>query len=175
MKKLLVLPVLLGAALIFAWCENQQLTNEQYCNNNWWTLEIRSEWGEESSVCSFNDHSFCYIEDLVNHACNPGELFYEDESTSEENTVEENNNQEPEENDVEETITPNQQEGYVTDTHEEMSFEEIGDALMSCDDLWEDLVCGVDGGTYYNRCYLEFAGIQEQPEAKIVDWICLYE
>lgn len=63
---------------------------------------------------------------------------------------------------------------YVTDTHEEMTFEEIGDTLAKCDELWEDLVCGVDWGTYYNKCYLNFAWIQESTEAEIVDWICVF-
>jgi len=164
MKKALVLPALLALSLIFAWCENQQISNEQYCNNNWWVLETRYEWWEEYSVCSFDDQSFCYIEDLLNHACNRGEIFYENEWNDEENNNEENNNEEN-----------NNEEWYVTDTHKEMSFEEIENTLLACDELWEDLVCGADGGTYFNRCYLEFAWIPEQPNAKIVDSVCVLE
>lgn len=165
MKKLLALSVLLGLSLVFTWCEKQQLTNEQFCNNNWWKLETRYEWWEESTVCSFDDQSFCYIEDLVSKACNPWELFYEDEWNPEENNPEEN--QEIDETPVEQL--------YVTDTHDEMSFEEKENTFMSCDEIWGNPVCGADGGTYYNRCYLEFAWIPEDIQAKIVDWICVYE
>ena len=169
MKKLFVLPILLGLSLMFAWCEKQQISNEQYCNNNWWTLETRYEWWEEFSVCSFGDKSFCYVEDLINHACNPWEFFYEDGGNNGENN-EENNSWENQEVDNENV----EQEWYITDTHEEMTFEEIENALIACDELWEELICGVDGGTYYNRCYLEFAWIKEEPEAQIVDWICVF-
>ena len=67
-----------------------------------------------------------------------------------------------------------QEPQYITDTHEEMTFEEIGDALSRCDELWEEQVCWKDWGTYYNRCYLDFAWIEESTEASIVDWICVF-
>ena len=64
---------------------------------------------------------------------------------------------------------------YVTDTHEDMTFDEIGDALSKCDEMWENPVCWKDGGTYFNRCYLDFAGIEEETErAHIEDWICIF-
>ena len=75
--------------------------------------------------------------------------------------------QEPE---IEENVVPQ----YETDTHEEMSFEEIGAALAKCDELWREPVCGKDWGTYFNRCYLEFAGMEEDTAAEIVDGSCVF-
>ena len=64
---------------------------------------------------------------------------------------------------------------YKTDTHEEMTFDEIGDALSKCDEMWENPVCWKDGGTYFNKCYLDFAGIEEETElAHVEDGICVF-
>ena len=64
---------------------------------------------------------------------------------------------------------------YQTDTHEDMTFDEIGDALSKCDEMWENPVCWKDGGTYFNKCYLDFAGIEEETErAHVEDWICVF-
>ena len=75
--------------------------------------------------------------------------------------------QEPE---IEENVVPQ----YETNTHEEMTFEEIGAALAKCDELWREPVCGKDWGTYFNRCYLEFAGMEEDTAAEIVDGSCVF-
>ena len=97
-------------------------------------------------------------------------------NTNEQETYNETPNNTNEVNNEETNIEPETlpEPQYVTDTHEDMSFEEIGDALSKCDELWPDPICGKDWGTYYNRCYLDFAWIEESTEASIVDWICVF-
>ena len=49
------------------------------------------------------------------------------------------------------------------------------DELAACDAEWEDIVCGKDGNTYYNGCYLDFAWVEEETElAEVIDWKCVF-
>ena len=48
--------------------------------------------------------------------------------------------------------------------------------FADCDSQEEEIVCGKDGSTYSNRCYMEASGIEEETEhAKVVDGKCEFE
>ena len=58
----------------------------------------------------------------------------------------------------------------------DMKYEDdIVEELARCDTEWENIVCWKDGNTYYNRCYLDFAWVEEETElAEVVDWECVF-
>jgi len=54
-----------------------------YCEENWWTYQIWLEWGEEQEVCTFDDDSFCYFDDLVVWNCSKWEFYYDEDGVEE--------------------------------------------------------------------------------------------
>ena len=54
-----------------------------YCEENWWTYQIWLEWGEEQEVCTFDDNSFCYFDDLVAWNCSKWEFYYDEDEVEE--------------------------------------------------------------------------------------------
>ena len=54
-----------------------------YCEENWWTYQIWLEWGEEQEVCTFDDNSFCYFDDLVVWNCSKWEFYYDEDEVEE--------------------------------------------------------------------------------------------
>ena len=58
----------------------------------------------------------------------------------------------------------------------EVMENKITEELNKCDSEWEDFVCWKDGNTYYNRCYLNFAWVDEETEAaQVIDWRCVFD
>lgn len=47
--------------------------------------------------------------------------------------------------------------------------------MEKCDRMEKDIVCGKDWNTYFNRCYLEVSGIEEETQsARVEDGECVY-
>ena len=101
------------------------------CEEQWWVVEEWNEWWEKQDVCTFEDKSFCYFENLAIWNCEKWDMYYIDDS--------------------------------------------LEAQLAECDAEWENIVCWTDGNTYYNRCFLEFAWVEEETElAEVVDGECIY-
>ena len=159
MKKSLIIPSLLWAAILVSGCGNQNnietpntavdLQKSEVCNDNKWTLTNRAEWWD-ITVCAFDDDSFCFLEDLESWLCEKGLIFFED--TGEINTHEEIDNS----------------EALNTNGNEESESSE-------CDQMEQNIVCWKDGNTYQNKCYLDEAWVEEETElAEIVDGTCIF-
>ena len=70
---------LLGYEYEYEW----DMPSSVYCEENWWTYQIRLEWGEEQEVCTFDDDSFCYFDDLVAWNCSKWEFYYDEDEVEE--------------------------------------------------------------------------------------------
>ena len=149
MKRYLLLTSLLWLSIFFVWCNKQEIQPE----NNPSPDVIETQQPEVQDMQQENTQE---INDVENNT-----------------TDEEGNNIEEENNEPKQQFIP---WDYETDTHEDMSFEEIGNVISDCEAMWENPVCGKDWWTYFNRCVLEFAWIEEETElAEVVDWICVYK
>ena len=106
------------------------------------------------------DESFCFLEDLKNWECKKWDHYYGDEDYYNEafETFEEfSENRNNEENDNE-----------INDSN-------IPQKIAECDEQWENIICWKDGNTYYNKCYLDFAWVEEETQlAEVVDWECVF-
>ena len=120
------------------------------CSNEWWEVKIRYEWWEKYPVCIFPDESYCSLNELKSNNCSPWTYFYYDES------IDWNDKND----DQDKTLS---KEASVTDE------------LAKCNEIWENIVCGENWNTYFNRCYLDLAGVKEEVKlAKIIDWKCVF-
>lgn len=160
MKKLVLIISIIWISLLFVGCNKQDNSknNDQYklCRDNKWNPESRFNWSGKLDVCYFDDESFCFLDDLKNWKCEKWDHYYEDEEYYNEAFEEFNENDNLE-------------------TDEEINDDNIKKEIAECDEKWEDIICWKDGNTYYNRCYLEFAWVEEETElAEIVDWKCIF-
>ena len=148
--------------MLFVGCNKQNHhENNQFdlCWENWWNPESRFNWSGKLDVCYFQDESFCFLEDLKNWECKKWDHYYGDEEYYTEAFEDFDQNTDDEENNNEEIDNENS----------------IKEEISECDDKWEDIVCWKDWNTYYNRCYLEFAWVEEETElAEVVNWQCIF-
>ena len=61
----------------------------------------------------------------------------------------------------------------INDMHEgERAYQEY---VAECYNEPQITVCGQDGNPYYNRCFMEKSGVEEETElAEVVDGKCIY-
>lgn len=122
---------------------------EESCTDKWWDTKIRHEWWEKYYVCIFSDESYCMLNELKAEKCGPWTYFYYNDS------IDWNNKND------------NQNENFKQEAP-------ILDELSKCNEFWENIVCGENWNTYFNKCYLDLAGVEEIKLAKIIDWQCVF-
>lgn len=192
MKKNLLVWLVLISWCILSGCKFSQIVDwdwmereiqypiaEQECIDNDGEITTNSEW---TPICLFSEDEYCYLEDMEDWGCDLipqwGEWI----------TVV--------------TDMCNEQWWFIEwrDWEEFCYFEDktfcsledlaawnckkwdmslindwLEDELADCDAEWENIVCWKDGNTYYNRCYLDFAWVEEEIElAEVVDWECVF-
>ena len=165
------------------------------CEEQWWTFEEWYEWWEVQYVCFFPDESFCYLEDLAAWSCKKWDMKYHDEDglyPYAEQACIDNNGQLSQTEDWEDIcILSDDEFCYMSDVmdwwcdllyqdmldiqdmHEdEKAYQEY---VAECYNQPQITVCGEDWNSYYNRCFMEKAGVKEETElAEVVDWECIY-
>ncbi len=164
------------------------------CNEQWWVVEQWFEWWDTQDICFFPDESFCYLEDLASWACEKWDVTYYDDTLYiyAEQACIDNNGQLSQTEDGEDICILNDEEFCymsdvmdwgcdllyqdmidIQDMHE--SEREYQEYVAECYEQPQITVCGEDWNTYYNRCFMEKAGVKEETElAEVVDWECIY-
>ena len=159
-----------------------------YCEESWWTPEYWMEWWEDFYVCAFEDDSFCYLDDLFNWYCNKWDMFYWGDAISSYAKLEcLDSNGQLSENDLwdEICIFSDDDFCYIGDIlnwscefveiYEYEDESEYQKYLEECYLQGQWVVCGEDWNTYYNRCFMDMAWVEEETElAEVVDWECIY-
>ena len=175
------------------WWERITVVTEM-CEEQWWKIEEWNEWWDIQDICFFPDESFCYLEDLASWACEKWDMKYYDDTlyVYAEQACIDNNGQLSQTEDGEDICILNDDEFCymsdvmdwgcdllyqdmldIQDMHEsERAYQEY---VAECYEQPQVTVCGEDWITYYNRCFMEKAGVQEETElAEVVDWECVF-
>ena len=174
------------------WWERITVVTEM-CEDQWWTIEEWNEWWERQDVCYFDDKTFCYLEDFAAWKCKKWDMSYiNDWYTYAEEACIDNNGQISQTEEWEDICILSDEEFCymkdvmdwwcdllyqdmldIQDMHEsERAYQEY---IAECYDQPQVIVCGQDGNPYYNRCFMEKAGVEEETElAEVVDGECIY-
>ncbi len=137
------------------------------CNEEWWEIQEWNEWWEIQNVCYYPDESFCYLEDLAADICHKWDMKYYDDSLyvyAEQACF-----------DIMDWACDLLYQDMldIYDMHEdERSYQEY---IAECYEQEQITVCGKDWNSYYNRCFMEKAGVEEETDlADVVDWECIF-
>ena len=174
------------------WWERITIVTEM-CEEQWWNTEEWNEWWERQDVCYFDDKTFCYLEDFAAWKCKKWDMSYiNDWYTYAEEACIDNNGQISQTEEWEDICILSDEEFCymrdvmdwgcdllyqdmldIQDMHEsERAYQEY---IAECYEQPQVTVCGQDGNPYYNRCFMEKAGVQEETElAEVVDGECIY-
>ena len=163
------------------------------CEEQWWVVEQWLEWWDSQNVCYFDDKTFCYLEDFVAWNCKKWDISYiNDEYTYAEEACIDNNGQLSQTEDWENICILNDEEFcYMSDIidwgcdllYQDMldiqamheSEREYQEYIAECYQEPQITVCGQDWNSYYNKCFMEKAGVEEETElAEVVDGECVF-
>ena len=166
----------------------------QICEEEWWRIEEWNEWWDKQDVCFYLDGSFCYLEDLAAERCHKWDVYYSDDNLypyAEQACIDSNWQVSKTEEWVDICILSDDEFCYmddiadwgcdllkysvqdVYDEHEdERAYQEY---IAECYNQPQITVCGQDWNSYYNKCFMEKAGVEEETElAEVVDGECIY-
>ena len=178
---------------ILGWWERVTVVTEM-CKEEWWKIEEWNEWWDIQNVCFYPDKSFCYLEELASDNCHKWDMFYADNDLypyAEQACIDSNGQISQTEEWVDICILGDDEFCYmddiadwgcdllkynvqdIYDIHEdERAYQEY---VAECYELPQVTVCGQDWNAYYNKCFMEKAGVQEETElAEVVDGKCIY-
>lgn len=69
----------------------------------------------------------------------------------------------------------NCEQGYIFFEDEEIGEEVNKASVEECEKMDQEIVCGEDWNTYFNRCYMEAAGVEEETElARVENSECIF-
>lgn len=177
---------------ISEWWERITVVTEM-CEEEWWLVEEWLEWWDTQDVCYFDDKTFCYLEDFAAWTCKKWDMSYiNDWYTYAEEACIDNNGQISQTEEWEDICILNDEEFCymidvmdwgcdllyqdmldIQDMHE--SEREYQEYIAECYEQPQITVCGQDWNAYYNRCFMEKAGVEEETElAEVVDGECIY-
>ena len=159
------------------------------CEEQWWTVE----WQDLDAFCYFEDKTFCYLEDLPSWNCKKWDIsLINDGYPYAEQACIDNNGQISQTEDWEDICILNDDEFcYMSDIidwgcdllYQDMvdiqamheSEREYQEYVAECYEQPQITVCGQDGNSYYNKCFMEKAGVAEETElAEVVDGECVF-
>ena len=162
------------------------------CEEEWWEVQYRQEWGEDFQMCIFDDESFCDLYDLVDWSCGKWDIYYSiDLYPYAEQACIDNNGQISQTEDGEDIcILSDDEFCYMSDVMD-WGCDLLYQDMVDIQDMHEDekayqeyiaecyqepqiTVCGKDGNPYYNRCFMEKAGVEEDVEAEVTDDWCVW-
>ena len=174
------------------WWERITVVTEM-CEEQWWNVEEWNEWWEKQDVCYFDDKTFCYLEDFSAWKCKKWDMSYiNDWYTYAEEACIDNNGQISQTEEWEDIcILSDDEFCYMSDVMDwgcDLLYQDVLDIqnmhefereyqeyVAECYEQPQVTVCGQDGNPYYNRCFMEKAGVQEETElAEVVDGQCIY-
>lgn len=177
---------------IHQWWERITIVTDM-CEEQWWVVEQWLEWWDTQDVCYFDDKTFCYLEDFAAWNCKKWDMsLINNGYPYAEQACIDNNGQISQTEDWEDICILSDEEFCymsdiidwgcdllyqdmvdIQDMHE--SEREYQEYVAECYEQPQITVCGQDGNPYYNRCFMEKAGVQEETElAEVVDGECIY-
>lgn len=177
---------------LLEWWERITAVTEM-CEEQWWVVEQWLEWWDKQDVCYFDDKTFCYLEDFAAWNCKKWDMSYISDgyTYAEEACIDSNGQISQTEEWVDICILSDDEFCYmddiadwgcdllkysvqdVYDEHEdERAYQEY---IAECYNQPQITVCGQDWNSYYNKCFMEKAGVEEETGlAEVIDGQCVF-